>query len=99
MRTDLKNKTGRSFDEMMNNAEACLNKNNIELSGRNQARCDVLESIEELSGMSLDERLKSIEQSYSGVELEAILNISPNYYRDRYFALLELIATSIKEDK
>lgn len=99
MRTDLKNKTGRNLDEMMKNSEACLNKNNIELSGRNQARCDVLESIEELSGMSLDERLKSIEQSYSGVELESVLNISPNYYRDRYFALLELIATSIKEDK
>lgn len=99
MRTDLKNKTGRSFDEMMKNAEACLNKNSIELSGRNQARCDVLESIAELSGMTLDERLKDIEESYKGVELEAMLNISPNYYRDRYFALLELVATSIKTDK
>ena len=59
----------------------------------------MLESIEELSGMPLDERLKSIEESYSGVELEAILNISPNYYRDRYFALLELIVKSIKTDK
>lgn len=99
MRTDLKNKTGRTLDEMMNNADACLNKNSVELSGRNQARCDVLESIEELSGMHLDERLKSIEKSYKGVELEAMLNISPNYYRDRYFALLELVVTSIKEDK
>ena len=35
MRTDLKNKTGRNLDEMMKNAEACLNKNNIELRGRN----------------------------------------------------------------
>ena len=99
MRTDLKSKTGRTLDEILKNSEACLNKNNIELSGRNQARCDVLESIKELSGMSLDERLKSIEQSYSGVELEAILNISPNYYRDRYFALLELVARSIETDK
>lgn len=99
MRTDLKNKTGRSFNEMMMNAEACLNKNSIELNGRNQARCDVLESIEELSGMHLDERLKSIEKSYKGVELETMLNIPPNYYRDRYFALLELVVTSIKTDK
>ena len=99
MRKDLKNKTGRTLDEMIKNAEACLNKNSIELSGRNQARCDILEEIEELSGMNLDDRLKSIEKSYKGVELEAILNISPNYYRDRYFALLELVATSIKTDK
>lgn len=95
----LKNKTGRTLDEIINNAEACLNKNSIELSGRNQARCDVLESIEELSSMTLDERLKSIEKSYKGVELETILNISPNYYRDRYFELLMLVATSIKTDK
>lgn len=99
MRTDLKNKTGRTLNEMINNSEACLNKNSIELSGRNQARCDVLESIEELSDMNLDERLKSIEESYKGVELESILNISPNYYRERYYALLEIVATSIKTDK
>ena len=99
MRTDLKNKTGRNLDEMLKNAEACLNKNNIEIGERNQARCDVLESIVELSSMPLDDRLKSIERSYSGVELESILNISPNYYRERYFALLKIIATSIKTDK
>ena len=99
MRTD-KNKTGRSFNELMlNNAEACLNKNIIELNGRNQARCDILESIKELSCMNLTQRLKSIEKSYKGIELESMLNISPNYYRDRYFALLELVAASIKTDK
>ena len=99
MRKDLKDKTGRNLEEILKNASSCVNKNNIELGERNQARCDVLESIVELSSMTLDDRLKSIDKSYSGVELESILNIAPNYYRERYFALLEIIATSIKTDK
>lgn len=99
MRTDLKNKTGRNLDEMIKNSEACLNKNNIELSGKIQARSEVLETIAEMKDMTLYNRLNTINKAYQGVELEAILNISPNYYRDRYFSLLELVATSIKEDK
>ena len=96
---DLKDKTGRNLDEILKNASSCVNKNNVELSGRTQARCDVLESIIELSSMTLDERLKDIEKAYQGVELEAMLNIQHNYYRERYFALLELVARGIKTDK
>ena len=99
MRTDLRNKTGRNLDEMMKNAEACLNKNNIELSGRIQARCEVLETIAEMKDMNLYNRLKLIDKAYEGVELESILNISPEYYRERYYALLELVARSIETDK
>lgn len=95
---DLK-KMSNNLEEILKNASSCVNKNNVELSEREQARCDILESIAELSSMNLDDRLKSIEKSYSGVDLEYIINVSPNYYRDRYFALLELVATSINKDK
>ena len=95
---DLK-KMNNNLDAILKNASSCVNKNNVELSGRTQARCDVLESIAELSNMTLDDRLKLINKAYQGVDLEATLNISNNYYRERYFALLELVAKSIKTDK
>ena len=92
-------KLSNNLEVILKNASSCVNKNNVELSGRAQARCDILESIAELSGMTLDDRLNLINKEYQGVELESILNISPNYYRERYFALLELVARSIKTDK
>ena len=99
MRKDLKSKTGRNLDEILKNAEACLNKNNIEISERNQARSEVLETIAEMKDMTLYNRLNTINKAYQGVDLEATLNISPNYYRERYYALLELVARSIETDK
>lgn len=97
MRKDLKNRT-RNLDEMIKNASSCV-RGNDEVDNRIQARCEVLETIAELSGMNLDERLKSIEESYKGVDLEEALNVPKEYYRERYFSLLEIVAKSIKTYK
>lgn len=97
MRKDLKDKTGRNLDEILKNASSCVRGN--EVDNRFQARCEVLETISEMSNMNLYNRLKLINKAYQGVELEAMLNIQHNYYRERYFALLELVARGIKTDK
>lgn len=89
-------KMNNNLEAILKNASSCVRGN--ELNNRIQARCEVLESIAELSGMNLDERLKSIEESYKGVDLEEVLNVSPDYYRERYFALLEIVAKSIKTE-
>lgn len=97
MRTDLK-KMNRNLDEILKNASSCV-RGNDENNNMIQARCEVLETLAEMKDMTLYNRLKLINNAYQGVDLEAMLNISPDYYRERYFALLEIVARSIKTDK
>ena len=93
---DLK-KMSNNLEAILKNASSCVRGN--EVDNRFQARCEVLETISEMSNMNLYNRLKLINKAYQGVELEAMLNIQHNYYRERYFALLELVARGIKTDK
>lgn len=90
-------KMSNNLEEILKNASNCVR--NDEVDNRIQARCDVLETLAEMKDMTLNDRLKLINQAHQGVDLEAMLNISPDYYRERYFALLEIVATSIKTDK
>lgn len=93
---DLK-KMNNSLEAILKNASSCVR--NDEVDNRIQARCEVLETIAEMSNMPICNRLELINKAYQGVDLEATLNISPDYYRERYFALLEIVAKSIKTDK
>ena len=93
---DLK-KLSRNLDTILQNASSCVKGDSD--NSVTQARCDVLETLAEMKDMPLNDRLKLINQAHQGVDLEAMLNISPDYYRERYFALLEIVATSIKADK
>lgn len=95
MRTDLK-KMNNNLEEIMKNASSVRND---KVDNRIQARCDVLETLAEMRSINLYNRLKLINKAYQGVDLEATLNISPDYYRERYFALLEIVAKSINIDK
>ena len=92
---DLK-KMNNNLEAILKNASSCVRDD--EVDNRIQARCEVLETIAEMSDMPLNDRLKLINQAYQGVGLEEVLNVSPEYYRERYFALLELIAKSIKTE-
>lgn len=92
---DLK-KMNNSLEAILNNASSCVR--NDEVDNRIQARCEVLETIAEMSNMNLYNRLELINKAYQGVDLEEVLNVSPEYYRERYFALLEIIAKSIKTE-
>lgn len=94
---DLK-KLNNSLEAILKNASSCVNKNNEEDS-RIQARCEVLETLAEMKDMNLYNRLELINKEYLGVDLEEVLNISPAYYRERYYALLEIVARSINKDK
>lgn len=90
---DLK-KMNNSLEAILKNASSCVRNN--EVNNRIQARCEVLETIAEMSNIPIYNRLKLIDKAYQGVDLEEVLNVSPEYYRERYFALLELVAKSIK---
>ena len=94
---DLK-KMNNNLEAILKNASSCVRENNTNNS-KIQARCEVFETIAEMSDMTLHSRLELINKAYQGVDLEATLNISPDYYRERYFALLEIVARSIKTDK
>ena len=90
-------KMSNNLEVILKNASRCIRSD--EVDNRIQARSEVLETIAEMKDMNLYNRLKLIDKEYQGVELEEILNISPNYYRERYFALLELVARSIETSK
>lgn len=93
---DLK-KMSNNLEEILKNASSCVR--NDEVDNRIQARCEVLETIAEMSNMPIYSRLELIDKAYQGVDLEEALNVPKEYYRERYFALLELVAKSIKTDK
>lgn len=93
---DLK-KMNNNLEAILKNASSCVKGNDSD--NRIQARCEVLETLAEMKDMTLYNRLELINKAYQGVDLESTLNISPDYYRERYFALLEIVAKSIKTDK
>lgn len=93
---DLK-KMNNNLEEILKNASNCVRGN--ESDNMVQARCEVLETLAEMKDMSLANRISLINKAYLGVDLEEVLNVSPDYYRERYFALLEIVARSIKTDK
>ena len=93
---DLK-KMNNNLEAILKNASSCVR--NDEVDNRIKARCEVLETLAEMKDKPIIQRLNLINKAYQGVDLEATLNISPDYYRERYFALLEIVAKSIKTDK
>ena len=94
---DLK-KMNNNLETILKNASNCVRGNDAN-NNKVQARYEVLETLAEMKDMTLYNRLNLINKAYQGVDLEATLNISPEYYRERYFALLEIVAKSIKTDK
>ena len=94
---DLK-KMSNNIETILKNASSCVRGNDAN-NNKVQARCEVLETLAEMKDMTLYNRLKLINNAYQGVDLESTLNISPDYYRERYYSLLEIVATSIKTDK
>lgn len=90
-------KMSNNLEEILKNASSCVRNDKVD--NRIQARCEVLETLAEMKDMNLYNRLKLIDKAYQGVDLEEVLNISPEYYRERYYALLELVAKSINTDK
>ena len=90
-------KLSNNLEVILKNASSCIR--NDEVDNRIQARGEVLETLAEMKDMNLYNRLKLIDKSYQGVDLEEVLNVSPEYYRERYYALLELVARSINTDK
>ena len=97
MRTDL-SKMNNSLEAILKNASSCVRGNETN-NNKIQARYEVFETIAEMSDMSLHSRLELINKAYQGVDIESKLNIPQDYYRERYYVLLELVAKSIKTDK
>lgn len=89
-------KMDNSLEAILNNASSCVKENKV--NDKIQARCEVLETIAEMSNMPICSRLELINKAYQGVDLEEALNVPKEYYRERYFALLELVAKSIKTE-
>lgn len=87
---------GKTFDEVLENAQA-----DIELdipTPEFDAIGAVLEDMLELKDLDVEARLSNIESRHYNKELEAILGVSTDYYRDKYFALLKILSfcTDIK---
>ena len=80
----------KTFDEMLASAQEAMR---VDINTpKFDAMGDVLEDILALKDLDVEARLSSIESRQSNKELETILGVSKDYYRDRYFALLKLIA-------
>lgn len=91
-------KMSNNLEEILKNASSCVRGNDAN-NNKVQARYEVLDTLAEMKDKPIIQRLNIINKAYQGVDLEATLNISPDYYRERYFALLEIVAKSIKTDK
>lgn len=91
-------KVSNNLEAILKNASSCVRGNDAN-NNKVQARCEVLETLAEMKDMTLYNRINLINKAYQGVDLESKLNISPDYYRERYYALLEIVARSIKTDK
>lgn len=90
------NNCGKTFDEMIANAHAATR---VDIpTPKFDAMCDVLEDVLALKDLDVEARLSNIESRQSNKELETILGVSTDYYRDKYFALLKFLAlcTDIK---
>lgn len=84
---------GKTFEEMLENAQSAMR---VDIPTPSfDAIGDVLEDVLSFKDLDVDARLSNIERVYSNRELEAILGISPDYYRDKYFALLKVVALGI----
>lgn len=84
--------SGRTVEEMVQSAKKAIREKD---STRGyDAVSDVLEDVSLFKGLSLEDRLLAIENSSSNTELEEILGIPSDYYRNKYFALLKVIALS-----
>lgn len=87
---------GKTFEEMLENAQAVIR---VEDSAPEfDAVGDVLEDVLALKDLDVEARLSNIEASSYNTEVEAILGVPSDYYRNKYFALLKVVAlgTDIK---
>ena len=80
----------KTFDEML--ADKLEDMKEDFPTPKFDAMCDVLEDIYSLKDLNVEARWKNIESRQNNKELENILGVSKDYYRDRYFALLRVIA-------
>lgn len=84
---------GKTFDEMLENAQESMR---VDIpTPKFDAMCDVLEDLYALKDLDVEDSWSNIENRQSNKELETILGVSTDYYRDRYFALLKVIAFCI----
>lgn len=84
---------GKTFEEMLENAQSVIGVDST--TSKFDALGDVLEDLLELKDLDVETRLSNIEASSSNTELEAILGISSDYYRNKYFALLKIVASGV----
>ena len=82
--------SGRTVEEMVQNAQKTMREKDSVMEY--DAVSDVLEDVYLFKGLSLEDRLSIIETASSSTELEEILGIPSDYYRNKYFALLKVIA-------
>ena len=79
----------KNFDEVLANEQA---SRMVDISTpKFDAIGDVLEDIFELKGLDVKAQLSSIKSRQSNKELETVLGVSSDYYRDKYFALLRVL--------
>ena len=78
---------------MLENAQSVIGVDST--TSKFDALGDVLEDLLELKDLDVETRLSNIEASSSNTELEAILGVSSDYYRNKYFALLKIIASGV----
>lgn len=87
---------GKTFEEILENAQAAMR---VDVpTPEFDAIGDVLEDVLALKGLSVEARLSNIENMSSNTELkklETILGVSSGYYRNKYFALLKVIALGV----
>ena len=87
---------GKTLDEILANAQAAVGVGIP--TPQFDAIGSVLGDMLALKDLDVEARLSNIESRHSNKELETILGVSTDYYRDKYFALLKVLAwgTSIK---
>lgn len=79
----------KDFDEVLANEQA---DRMIDVSTpKFDAIGDVLEDILELKDLDVKAQLSSIKSRQSNKELETVLGVSSDYYRDKYFAILKVL--------
>lgn len=87
---------GKTLEEILANAQAAVEADIP--TPKFDAIGAVLEDMLALKDLDVEARLSNIESRYSNKELEAILGVPTDYYHDKYFALLKVLAlgTGIK---
>lgn len=87
----------QSFEEAMQRAKDTLQQ--VETpTPRADAKSDVLNELYELNKLGLAERIEALNRSYTNSDLETALNVPSDYYRNRYYALLEIVSLTFNVD-